>query len=549
MIKQFVFFFGTLLLALSCKEPKEQISINRFSDPKLERIYDLQDRQATKQLIPLLRSKKEIHREAAVLAFASIQDSFAVKFLSERLLTDSKVTVRKAAAYAIGQMRDSANVGILFTALENEISSDSRKYILEALGKSANADVLSYFNQFNTTVTQLREGHVRGMYRAMYQRQIGDSFAIQCLRYFDIASSDETQFYAAGTLARLPKSMTEYLKDTIEHIQSNIVDQEIRRLLLSIIDGKSVPSEKIAWNMISNNLNSYKDKPYDLVNDMRKAEVSSEDAVRELKDWTFNHRYQAVRTAAAELYFGSLKKEWNGKNEFSDEEFLERCIKSRDMALQSLACYEIIAHPNAKWKPLLEVYMDSLAVPRQMETYIDIGKALSAIADTTYKKPKPTYNHPIDWSHVKAIPSAQRIEIITSQGRIEVELKVDDAPGSVSNFLKMVDEDFYTNKFFHRVVPNFVIQAGCYRGDGWGSPDWTQRSEFSNYLTYSTGAVGLASSGNNTEGVQIFITHNPTPFLDGRYSIFGYVTDGMDVVNMIAVGDQIKEVNKITAVE
>ena len=83
-------------------------------------------------------------------------------------------------------------------------------------------------------------------------------------------------------------------------------------------------------------------------------------------------------------------------------------------------------------------------------------------------------------------------------------------------------------------------------GDGWGSLDWTQRSEFSNYQRYKTGTVGIASAGKDTEGVQFFISHCPTPHLDGRYTIFARVISGMDVVNNIEVGDRMVTVERFT---
>ncbi|MFT5512744.1 MAG: cyclophilin family peptidyl-prolyl cis-trans isomerase [Bacteroidia bacterium] len=547
MVKTLLYVILLFIVGVGCNAPVTPTSYNRFSDSKLERIYEFQDKQATRQLIPLLRSKKPIHREAAVLAFASIQDTFAVRFLRERMLTDSDPNVRKAAAYSIGQMRDSANVGMLFMALENEISSDSRKYILESLGKSVNADVLNYFNTFTTSVTQLREGHARGMYRAMYQKQVGDSFAKQCLRYFDYVSSDEAKYYAASTLSKLPKAMVAAHIDTIKVIHSRESDLEVKRLLMTIIYPMEAVVVSIPWNEFIVNSKAYTDKPYELVNDLRNVDLNSIEAAETLKDWTFNHRYQIVRTTSCELFFKWLNTGWDKKNGPTYNTFIEDCIASRDMALQSLACYEIVKNPSEKWKVLLEDYQDSLAIPSQMETFIDIGKAIAAIDSVKYVKPTVAYNHPIDWDYVKRIPSGQQVEIVTSQGNITIALNVDDAPGSVSNFLKKVDEGYYSDKFFHRVVSNFVIQAGCYRGDGWGSPDWTQRSEFSNYLSYTTGAVGLASSGKDTEGVQIFITHNPTPFLDGRYSIFGYVIVGMDVVNAIDVGDKIIEIHRRTS--
>ena len=123
-----------------------------------------------------------------------------------------------------------------------------------------------------------------------------------------------------------------------------------------------------------------------------------------------------------------------------------------------------------------------------------------------------------------------------------IDLMPDLAPGTVVNFVRLVKNGFYKNKAFHRVVPNFVIQTGCPRGDGYGSLDYTLRSELP-YLHYDEGGyVGMASAGNNTEGTQFFITHSPAPHLDGKYTIFGKVSKGMEVVQSIAVGDSIEEV-------
>ncbi|MGB0850626.1 MAG: peptidylprolyl isomerase [Bacteroidia bacterium] len=144
------------------------------------------------------------------------------------------------------------------------------------------------------------------------------------------------------------------------------------------------------------------------------------------------------------------------------------------------------------------------------------------------------------------MPKDQQVIIETNQGNITIQLFVEDAPGTVSNFLKLIDSGFYDGKYFHRVVPQFVIQGGCPRGDGWGSLDWTQRSEFSNYQGYKAGTVGVASAGKDTEGVQFFITHCSTPHLDGRYSIFARVIDGMNVVNKIEIGDKIISIKKST---
>lgn len=167
----------------------------------------------------------------------------------------------------------------------------------------------------------------------------------------------------------------------------------------------------------------------------------------------------------------------------------------------------------------------------------DAAKAAGNIPDQI-TQPAAMSRNPINWKSVAAIESRQQIRIKTAKGDIVIELFVNDSPGSTANFIRLIQAGFYKNDTFHRVVPNFVIQAGCPRGDGWGGPDFTIRSEFAP-LYYEEGSVGMASSGKDTEGSQWFITHSPTPHLDGRYTIFGKVISGMDVVHKIEIGDTI----------
>ncbi|AIZ65039.1 peptidylprolyl isomerase [Hymenobacter sp. DG25B] len=139
------------------------------------------------------------------------------------------------------------------------------------------------------------------------------------------------------------------------------------------------------------------------------------------------------------------------------------------------------------------------------------------------------------------MPAYQKAVVHTSKGPVTLVLLVEQAPGSVASFVQLVKAGFYNQKNFHRVVPNFVVQGGCPRGDGWGSSDYNLRSEFAD-LRYNEGAVGLASAGKDTESCQWFITHSPTPHLDGRYTIFAQVDRGMEVVSQLAIGDTIDRI-------
>lgn len=126
--------------------------------------------------------------------------------------------------------------------------------------------------------------------------------------------------------------------------------------------------------------------------------------------------------------------------------------------------------------------------------------------------------------------------ILCKHGEIEIELFGDDAVQTTANFIKLAQTGRYNNLTFHRVVPNFVVQGGCPRGDGWGDAGYFIRSEFTQHR-YNVGYVGIAHDGKDTGGSQFFITLSPQRHLDGLYTIFGKVTRGMDVVNKIDQGD------------
>jgi cyclophilin family peptidyl-prolyl cis-trans isomerase len=134
--------------------------------------------------------------------------------------------------------------------------------------------------------------------------------------------------------------------------------------------------------------------------------------------------------------------------------------------------------------------------------------------------------------------------VTTTKGNITIEFRADAAPFTVLNFILLAQRYFYDGLTFHRVVPNFVIQGGDPLATGFGGPGYTIRTEVHPEALFSGGAVGVASAGKDTEGSQFFVTHCPTPHLDGRYTVFGYTRD-LDVVDRIQIGDTILRVNLI----
>jgi cyclophilin family peptidyl-prolyl cis-trans isomerase len=148
---------------------------------------------------------------------------------------------------------------------------------------------------------------------------------------------------------------------------------------------------------------------------------------------------------------------------------------------------------------------------------------------------------PLDDAYVKSKPGRFTAILRTSRGEIEIELLHREAPRTVQSFVTLAESGFFDGLIFHRVVPNFVIQTGCPIGNGWGDPGYELRCEY-NPLRFERGTVGMAHAGKDTGGSQFFVTHSSQPHLDGRYTIFGRVVAGMDVVDTIQVEDVIQKV-------
>ena len=137
--------------------------------------------------------------------------------------------------------------------------------------------------------------------------------------------------------------------------------------------------------------------------------------------------------------------------------------------------------------------------------------------------------------------------IETNRGVIVLKLYVSQAPRTVNNFVCLAEDEYYDGVPFHRVLKDFMVQTGDPTGTGRGGPGYTFKDEFDPKLKHDRpGMLSMANAGPNTNGSQFFITHVPTPWLDGKHSVFGQVTQGQDVVNAIEQGDVMLAV-RITA--
>ena len=126
-----------------------------------------------------------------------------------------------------------------------------------------------------------------------------------------------------------------------------------------------------------------------------------------------------------------------------------------------------------------------------------------------------------------------QMTMTTNHGDIVLELFDEDAPETVANFRRLAEKGFYDGLIFHRVIPDFMIQGGCPEGTGTGGPGYTFKDEINDHKIVR-GALAMANAGPNTNGSQFFIvTTAAAPWLDGKHTVFGEVSDGMDVVDTI----------------
>lgn len=209
----------------------------------------------------------------------------------------------------------------------------------------------------------------------------------------------------------------------------------------------------------------------------------------------------------------------------------------------------IIANDKSLLKPLIdstEFLLEakaSLNMPEHVESIHAIEKALAHLRGVNQPNLSSIDNYKkVNWSLLNEYSEETKAIIKTNKGAFTIDLYLSDAPASVLNFIALANENFYDGKVFHRVVPNFVIQTGSPRGDSYGGKDYAIRSEVGPLYYNDEGFVGMASAGLHTESTQWFVTHSPTPHLDGKYTIFGKITEGMDIVHQIQQGDTILDV-------
>lgn len=286
--------------------------------------------------------------------------------------------------------------------------------------------------------------------------------------------------------------------------------------------------------------------------------------IRALGEFAWNYRYIAregelakdpiVQTAALEAlqqiseredfttFFGFSTR---GVTEELAEYFTQAIQRKQSgpvaIAAQALRSEKRDYRPYLDSVQILQRVLSSLELPAQMETYNELGQTIDYLNGTEdFEIVPPAFNHPIDWKLLESLGAQPRLELTMDAGKVTIALWPTVAPGSVANLAQLAKDGFLKDNAFHRVVANFVIQGGSPSGDAYGSLDYSIRSELSPIHYDMEGMLGMASAGRDTEGTQFFLTHSPTLHLDGRYTVFGKVESGMDIVHEIQQGDRIR---------
>jgi cyclophilin family peptidyl-prolyl cis-trans isomerase/HEAT repeat protein len=632
-MKRFLFILLIAILHVACKEKNS--GANKFSDPVIQKIYDLADRRLSDSLYQYFSSENAVYRKEAVLAFASIQDSTAADKIGKILMMDSDTSVRKAAAYSLGQNPSSHCERILLGALVKDKKGSAFKEILEAYGKTtkhwrpAQLDIhdsiespaiawslyrAGFRGMADSTVNDIAANLLDSHYNEEARLGAAHFFARGAKNYsrssaalIKSAKEDKSDDVRMASAFALRKIKTDSSLTALKQISSDDKDyrvrvnavralqafpfEKVKENLFSALTDKNVnvgiaASEvmkaivpKDAWMSVANSVarinnariqaNLYEaalsvSDNKTLIEEIKSAYDNSKDNYQKaalltslqqsvsasdfIAEQLFKTDVFVIRSSAASALTSiNSKKTFDPKLKTKFADLYRKAMETGDPAVigtiaGTLADSALGYRSVIKDFTFLYDAKKKLSLPKDNEALQPLEAAIAHFEKKKISSPvKNEFNHSIDWELIKKIPTNQIAVIKTLKGNITLRLLVEDAPGSVANFVTLVSQHYFDQKFFHRVVPNFVVQAGCNRGDGWGSEDYSIRSEFTP-RKYKTGSVGMASAGKDTEGTQWFITHSPTPHLDGRYTIFAEVTDGLEVVHRIEVGDQILKV-------
>lgn len=576
----------TMLMAAFLFMPAFSQTVNKFNDPVIRQIHDLADRREASGLLPFLRDTNPNHRGEALFCFGSIQDPGYADSLFAAMQVGQQ-RVRMMGAWAIGQVGKAAMVPIIRRGLENEKDPLVRGMFYEALGKCGTEEDLNWLAAMDVPFEET-EGQATGIFRFGLRNITSVEGSERMLKLLIAGTSQTGMVYAACFLGRYagmdwlranPGPIEQaFQKERNEEIRSNLIKAVIRAkgeeawpLAKAILESDQDYRTKVnilnsmtlmTWNKALKTI-------YGLAEGMDpNLAVAAAEAIQRQAVYTDLHVLLKSADAAKNwrsrsLMLGKALELVAGKPALIkkvEKLIFETIETSKSPTTKAWYCKALAPDPAqyAYLENLVKTTKDPVVYTSSLETLsemrkcknfeaasrelsvkgIDIEKELTRIAKAYPMPvdPVPGFNHPINWDLVMRLAPKQKVAVKTSKGEFIVQLNVTWCPGTCAAFAELIESGFYKNLAIHRVVPDFVVQDGCPRGDGWGGPDFTIRSEFSP-TPFREGTLGMASSGKDTEGSQWYVTHSPTPHLDARYTNFGFVISGMEVVHQLEAGD------------
>jgi cyclophilin family peptidyl-prolyl cis-trans isomerase len=480
---------------------------------------------AIPSLLPLLEDKEALVRASAARALGAAKATQSVTPLI-RLLADNDERVVANATSALGAIGDARAVDALI-GLGNTLLGGYRAFDREKLGVPTQQNLLSLIA---TSLGNLKDDRSLPFLKTLRfaDGRLGANVEVEVA----IARFGDGAFFDVPAPARLSsddwKGMAAYAQGL-----GQLGTDRARTILIDLLAGKSYG--KPDARAVPAILNAVAAAKVEGLRDILLDALKTPDVF--------------TRVTAAQL-LGELGESSEPViSALFDAYKSARADKPNDARIAIVQAADKLKHP---------MNVQVLTDPTRDEDYVVRLRAAELLrasaAEVTTTRPLQvgkveTGHDRVYWHRVAELSESIKNPVAvlhTKKGDIRIELFAADAPMTVDNFIHLAQSGFYNGLAFVRVVANFVIQGGDPRGDQNGGPGYQIRDEI-NLRKYETGTVGMALSGKDTGGSQFFITHSPQPHLDGGYTVFGQVTEGMDVVNRIARGDRIERVEIIEA--
>jgi cyclophilin family peptidyl-prolyl cis-trans isomerase/HEAT repeat protein len=535
---------------------------------------------AAEVLLPFLTDPSPVIRAETAVALAATGDSVSGADLRP-LLSDSNATVRAQAAWAAGRLKVASLTPDL-RALLSDADPDVRLAVTKAVGQVEDAEALGALALLARDPDWRVRVNVAGA--------LGKTKSVEALAGLAILGKDENPHVRAAVAAALKDVPYHYKKDDILIPLRNDREPEVRAATLQTFAASLTFENTMLeehWMAAGDSSGHVVDAAYASFADasrglegglgpnrwrmaswfyMRGRLQNAESPLAEKISAAYHlGAFEAgdVRGALADLLGGDqpalVAAAVHGLGELSPHDsagaalhrdqtprILERLLTDNPAAQREPDIRQSVAEALGGFdtedsRRVLHRLLEDPVWRVRSEAAASLGKLGEEGVEAASAGELPGPPEPLDEAFLEKKPGTWSAEVVTNRGRIVIELLHRGAPRTVQNFVKLAQDGFYDGLSFHRVVPNFVIQTGCPIGNGWGNPGYEIRCEVSP-LHYERGMVGMAHAGKDTGGSQFFVTHSAQRHLDGRYTVFGRVVEGMDVVDSIRVEDRIEKV-------